>query len=216
MRIGVLGTGGVGSAIAGKLVALGHEVRMGGREAGNSKAVAWAAAAGKGASHGRFADAAAFGEIVFNCTAGIGALAALEQAGAANLAGKLLIDLSNPLDFSKGMPPSLTVSNTDSLGEQIQRAHPAAKVVKTLNTINSDLMVDPARLGGGEHDMFVAGNDAAAKAQATTILKEWFGWKHVIDLGDLTAARATEAYVLFWVRLYGTLGTPNFSVRVVR
>src|SRR6184192_2318157 len=131
MKFGVLGSGMVGSAIAGKLVSRGHEVRMGSRTAANEKAAAWVSSAGKGASQGTFADAAAFGEIVFNCTSGAGSLDALKQAGAKNLEGKVLIDVANPLDFSKGMPPSLTVSNTDSLGEQIQREFPKARVVKS-------------------------------------------------------------------------------------
>ena len=216
MKIAVLGTGMVGNTIASKLVALGHEVRMGARDAGNDKARAWAGGAGAGASHGTFADAAAFGELVFNCTAGAGSLAALEQAGAANLRGKVLVDLANPLDFSKGMPPSLFVSNTDSLGEQIQRAFPETRVVKTLNTINCEVMVDPARVAGAEHDVFVSGNDAGAKGQVTEILRGWFGWKHVTDLGDITTARGTEAYLLLWIRLWGATGTPDFNVRIVR
>ena len=147
MRFGVLGTGMVGQAIAGKLVAVGHEVKMGSREAGNEKAVAWASEAGEGASEGSFADAAGFGEVVVNATAGAHSLEALEAAGAENLAGKVLIDVANALDFSQGMPPTLTVCNDDSLGEQIQRAFPDARVVKALNTINASVMVAPGSLG---------------------------------------------------------------------
>lgn len=215
MRIAVLGTGMVGNAVATKLVALGHDVRMGARSATNEKAAAWARQAGKRASQGTFADAAAHGEIVFNCTAGAGALEALEAAGAGNLSGKILIDISNPLDFSKGMPPTLFFRGDDSLGEQIQRAFPDAKVVKTLNTINAEVMVNPGRVKG-EHDLFVCGNDDAAKARVTEILKTWFGWKSVIDLGDITAARGTESYVLLWVRLRGALKTADFNIKVVR
>src|SRR3954470_2205060 len=137
MKLGVFGTGMVGSTIATKLAQLGHEVKMGSRAAGNAKAVEWAKAAGGKASQGTFADAAAFGEVLFNCTSGGASLAALQAAGATNLAGKVLVDVSNPLDFSKGMPPTLSVCNTDSLGEQIQRAFPDAKVVKALNTVNA-------------------------------------------------------------------------------
>jgi predicted dinucleotide-binding enzyme len=215
MKIGVLGTGTVGSTLATKLASLGHEVRMGARRATNDKATAWAESAGAGASHGTFADAAAFGEILFNCTAGTGALAALESARAENLGGKILIDVANPLDFSKGMPPTLFLSNDTSLGETIQRTFPEAKVVKALNTVNASVMVDPGRVPG-EHDIFVCGNDAGAKGEVTRILKEWFGWKGVIDLGDITAARGTESYLLLWVRLWGALGTADFNVRVVR
>jgi 8-hydroxy-5-deazaflavin:NADPH oxidoreductase len=216
MRIAVLGTGMVGNALGHKLVQLGHEVRMGSRDAGNAKAAAWARAAGKGASHGTFADAAAFGEWVFNCTAGVASLEALKAAGAENLRGKVLVDIANPLDFSRGMPPSLSVCNTDSLGEQLQRAFPEARVVKTLNTVNCELMVDASRVAGGEHHLFMAGNDAQAKAQVLALLREGFGWKHVIDLGDISNARATEQLLPLWVRLYGALGTPHFNFKVVR
>ncbi len=215
MKIGVLGTGMVGNAIGTKLVQLGHEVKMGARAANNDKAVAWVKAGGAGASQGTFADAAAFGEIVFNCTSGSGALTALEQAGADNLKGKVLIDIANPLDFSRGMPPSLSVCNTDSLGEQIQRAFPEVKVVKSLNTVNCNLMVNAALLPG-EHVIFVSGNDADAKAQVTSILKDWFGWKSVIDRGDITTARATEMMLPIWISLMGKVGTPLFNFALVK
>jgi predicted dinucleotide-binding enzyme len=214
MKIAVFGTGMVGNTIATKLAKLGHEVKMGSRAAGNAKAVEWAQANGAKASQGSFAEAAAFGELAFNCTLGAGALEAV-QAAKKELAGKILVDLSNPLDFSKGMPPSLFVCSTDSLGEQIQRALPETKVVKALNTVNCNLMVD-ASLVKGDHDMFMSGNDAGAKGQVKEILTGWFGWKNVVDLGDLTAARAQEALLLLWVRLYGALQTPNFNVHIAR
>lgn len=216
MKIGVLGTGMVGQAIAGKLVALGHDVKMGARSATNEKAVAWAKAAGAKASTGTFADAAAFGELVWNCTAGGGSLEALSAAGADNLRGKILVDIANPLDFSKGMPPSLFVSNTDSLGERIQAAFPDTKVVKALNTINCQVMVDPGRVAGGGHDTFVSGNDAAAKGRVTEILRGWFGWKRVVDLGDITTARGTEGYLLLWIRMWGALQTADFNIKIVK
>jgi predicted dinucleotide-binding enzyme len=212
MKIGILGTGMVGEALAGKLVKNGHEVKMGSRQAGNEKAKAWAAGAGRLASEGSFADAAAFGEIVFNCTSGGHSLEALQAAGAANLRAKVLVDVANPLDFSKGMPPTLSVCNNDSLGEQIQRAFPEAKVVKALNTLNAYLMVDPSSLGG-EHDLFIAGNDAWAKAKVTELLVEEFGWKAgaIRDCGDISAARGTEGILLLWIRLFGGFGHPNFN-----
>lgn len=216
MKLGVLGTGSVGQAIGGKLVALGHEVRMGSRSATNDKAAAWVKAAGGGASQGTFAEAAAFGELVFNCTSGAGTLEAARAAGEANLRGKVLIDVSNSLDASKGFPPVLFTGNTDSLGEQLQRALPETKVVKTLNTVTASLMVDAGSLAGGEHDVFVSGNDADAKGRVSAILRDWFGWKHVVDLGDITTARGTESYVALWVRLYGTLKTAHFNVKLVR
>ena len=214
MKIGVLGTGMVGSALATKFAALGHDVKMGARDAKNEKASAWAKSAGSKASQGTFADAAAFGEIVFNCTNGAGSLDALQAAGAANLRGKVLVDVANPLDFSRGMPPSLFTDSRDSLAERIQSAFPEARVVKSLNTVNASVMVDPKRVPGVS-DVFVCGNDPAAKAEVTRILKEWFGWPVVVDLGDITAARATEAYLLLWLRLWGAFQTPDVNVHVV-
>ena len=214
MKFGVLGSGIVGSTIATKLASLGHEVKMGSRDAANEKAKAWAASAGRGASQGTFADAAAFGEIVFNCTAGMSSVDALKSAGESALRGKVLVDVANPLDFSKGMPPRLSVSNDDSLAETIQRTFPEVKVVKTLNTVNANVMVKPGRIPG-DHDVFVCGNDAGAKAQVVRLLHE-FGWKSVNDLGDITAARGTESYLHLWLRLYGALQTADFNVHVVR
>jgi predicted dinucleotide-binding enzyme len=215
MKIGVLGTGMVGKAISTKLVQLGHSVKMGSRTANNEKAAEWIKASGPNASQGTFADAAAFGELVFNCTSGMASLEVLKLAGANNLSGKVLIDISNPLDFSKGMPPTLSVCNADSLGEQIQRAFPAVKVVKTLNTMNCNIMVNPS-LVPGSHDVFVCGNDAGAKSKVTEILKNWFGWKSVIDLGDIASARGVEMMLPIWIRLMGALQTPNFNFKIVR
>lgn len=215
MKIGVLGTGMVGKSIGTKLIQLGHSVKMGSRTANNEKAAEWSKASGANASQGTFADAAAFGEIVFNCTSGMASLEALKLATAAAMNGKILVDISNPLDFSKGMPPTLSVCNNDSLGEQIQRAYPAVKVVKTLNTVNCNLMVNPA-LVPGSHDIFVCGNDAGAKGKVTEILKNWFGWKSVVDLGDISAARGTEMILPLWVRLMGLYQSPAFNFKIVR
>ena len=215
MRIGVLGTGVVGQTLATALVGVGHEVRMGARDAANEKASQWVEATGEGASAGTFADAAAFGEVVVNATNGAGSLAALELAAAANLDGKALLDVSNPLDFSRGMPPSNFLPSTDSLGEQIQRAFPAARVVKALNTMSAPVMVAPGSLSGPTN-VFLCGDDPGAKAEVTGILAS-FGWPpdRILDLGDLTAARGQEAYVLFWVRVFMTLGQPTFNIGVV-
>jgi 8-hydroxy-5-deazaflavin:NADPH oxidoreductase len=216
MRIGVLGTGAVGSTLATRLVGLGHEVTMGSRSAGNEVASAWASEAGEAASNGTFADAAEAGELLLNCTAGAGSLDALGSAGEERLAGKVVIDVSNPLDFSQGMPPTLFVSGTDSLGERIQRAFPRARVVKALNTMNCEVMVDPGRLGG-EHDAFVCGDDEGAKRQVRELL-HGFGWPDsaIIDLGDISAARGTESYLPFWLRLWGAIGSGDFNIKVVR
>jgi predicted dinucleotide-binding enzyme len=215
MRIGIFGTGMVGQTVGAKLCALGHEVKLGSRTANNEKALEWVSKNGERASAGTFADAAAFGEMLFNCTLGTGSLDALRAAGASRMKGKVLVDVSNPLDFSKGMPPTLFTPNDDSLAERIQREFPETKVVKSLNTVNCQLMVDPSRVKG-VHTMFVAGNDAGAKQMVTQLLTEQLGWKDVLDLGDISMARGTETYLLLWIRLWGALGTADFNVQVVR
>ncbi|MDQ3264029.1 MAG: NAD(P)-binding domain-containing protein [Myxococcota bacterium] len=227
MNIGVLGTQMVAKTVAGKLVELGHTVKLGTRDvkatlareesdmAGGPPVRTWLESRPR-ATLGTFAEAATFGELVINALSGAGALPGLNSAGADALAGKILIDICNPLDFSKGMPPSLSVSNTDSLGEQIQRAFPKTRVVKTLNTVNASLMVNPRQLKDGDHTMFVAGNDPSAKAEVTRLLQEGFGWKDVIDLGDITMARGTEMWLPLWVRLWGALQTPAFNLKIVR
>ncbi len=218
MRIGVLGTGMVGQALATRLVGLGHDVVMGSRTAGNERATAWASreqAAGAGAAKaGTFADAAAAAELVVNATAGGSSLAALRDAGADNLAGKVLMDVANPMAAGDGVP-SLDPVSTDSLAEQIQREFPAARVVKTLNTMNCNLMVDPA-LVPGRHDVFMAGDDAEAKRVVAGLLGE-FGWPDdsIRDVGGLVAARGLEMYLIFWIGLRLSLGTHAFNVRVV-
>lgn len=216
MKIGVLGTGMVGQAIATKLAALGHEVRMGSREAGNENAVAWAKETGDGASEGSFADAAQFGELLFNCTAGVASVDALTAAGADNLAGKVLVDIANPLDASQGFPPTLAFCNDESLGERIQTAFPETRLVKTLNTMNCQVMVDPARVPG-EHAVFVSGEDEDAKGEVTELLGS-FGWpqERIIDLGGIRAARGTEMYLPLWLHLYDKLQIGDFNIGVIR
>lgn len=227
MKIGVFGTSVVGQAISGKLAELGHDVMVGTRDVAKTLAHTEPNPYGLPAFSvwqqqnpsvklGAFADAARHGEVIINATNGTGSLAALDMAGAANLDGKVLIDIANPLDFSQGMPPSLSVCNTDSLGEQIQRSFPNVKVVKTLNTVTAFLMVNPGLIAGGDHTMFVCGNDAGAKAQVTEWLRSWFGWKDVIDLGDITGARGAEMYLPIWLRLWGALGTGLFNVKIVK
>ena len=165
---------------------------------------------------GPLSQAAAQGEIVFNTTTGSGSLEALTAAGEANLNGKVLIDLSNPLDFSHGMPPTLTVCNNDSLGEQIQRLLPRTKVVKTFNTMNVGLMVNPRSLADGDHTLFLSGNDQAAKDQVSRLLAEWFGWRDMLDLGDISTARGSEALLLIWVPMMMKFGNPKFQFKIVR
>ena len=227
MKIAVLGTGMVGRAIAARLAGLGHDVVIGTRDVDKTLARTEPDAMGN-PPYAKwqeeqpdirlvtFADASALGEVVVNATSGESSLAALEAAGAANLAGKVIADIANPLDFSQGMPPVLSVANTDSLGEQIQRAFPQARVVKTLNTMNAYVMVDPSRVPG-HHSVFVAGEDAAAKEMVKGLLQE-FGWKDdtVVDLGGIRAARGTEMYLPLWLSLWGALGTGDFNISVVR
>ena len=214
MKIGILGSGTVGKTLGGRLAERGHEVVVGSREPGKLKE--WLGGVKGRAQAGTLAEAARHGEIVFNCTAGAGSLEALRLAGEENLADKVLVDVANTLDFSKGLPPTLLVCNTDSLGEQIQRAFPRTRVVKALNTMNALLMVDPARLAGGEHDLFLCGNDGEAKQRVTALVKNEFGWKSVIDLGDIGAARGMEMSLPFWLRLYGVYQSPEFNYRIVR
>jgi predicted dinucleotide-binding enzyme len=214
VRIGVLGTGTVGETVATKLVELGHDVRMGARDAANEKARDWADA--HGASHGTFADAADHGEIVFNCTNGAAALEALEAAGDDAVRGKILVDVSNPLDFSHGFPPTLTVCNDDSLAERIQRRFPETRVVKALNTVTASVMVEPGLLPE-ETNLLICGDDDGAKRDVAALL-ETFGWPaaRILDLGPIAAARGTEMYLPLWLRLMGALGTPQLNLRIVR
>ena len=225
MDIAVLGTGSVGRAIAARLDELGHHVVVGTRDPqatlartepdgmGNPPYAGWQGEH-PGVTLQTFGEAAAGAEVVVNATSGGTTLDVLALAGADNLAGKVLVDIANPLDFSAGFPPTLFVKDTDSLGEQVQRAFPDALVVKTLNTLNADLMVDPASLGEAS-SVFVSGNDETAKATVTELLTS-FGHTDVIDLGDISTARGTEMLLPVWLRLMGALGTAAFNFRIVR
>jgi 8-hydroxy-5-deazaflavin:NADPH oxidoreductase len=227
MKIGLLGTSMVGQNVGAKLAELGHDVMMGTRDVAATMAKTEPHPYGFPAfgvwqkDHptvklGSFAEAAAHGDVVFNATNGIASLEVLALAGEANLNEKILVDISNPLDFSKGTPPTLSVSNTDSLGEQIQRAYPHVRVVKTLNTVTAFLMVNPGLLADADHTLFICGDDSDAKATVVGWLADWFGWRDVIDLGDITNARGTEQLLPLWIRLYGALGTGMFNIKVVR
>ena len=215
MKIAVLGTGMVGSTIATKLVQIGHQLMMGSRTTNSDAGLEWLKSVGGKAQIGEFADAAAFGEILFDCTNGANSLAALRLAGAKNLRGKVLIHVGNPLDFSKGIP-TLTVCNTDSLGEQVQREFPEALVVKALNTVNCEIMVKPS-LVPGDHNLFICGNSGAAKEKVKGWLTEWFDWKaaNIIDLGDITGARGMEMWMPIWLRLFGKIGHPHFNLALM-
>ena len=226
MKIGILGTGVVSQTIAEKLVQLGHGVMIGTRDKqatlaktdkdnfGRPPFSEWLKNNSK-VQFGTYTEAASFGELLVNATNGFGTMPALEAAGKRNLVNKVMIDISNPLDFSKGMPPTLFISNTDSLGEQIQRAYPELKVVKALNTMNAYIMVNPALLPD-DHNVFLNGNDVNAKNEVKMLLIS-FGWKekNIIDMGDISTARGTEQILPIWVRLWGTLQTPIFNFKIV-
>lgn len=229
MKIAVIGTGTVGQTFASRLVSVGHDVMMGTRSVadklaatnkdmyGNPPFSEWHAA-NKSVQLGTFAEAAAFGEIILNVTQGGNSINALKLADAKNLDGKVLVDIANPLDFSKGMPPSLIpeLSNTNSLGEEIQKTFPGVKVVKTLNTMWAGLMVNPNMIGGGDHTAFICGNDAAAKTTVKSFMNE-FGWKNenILDLGDISSARGTEAVLPIWLRIWGATQNGAFNFKVV-
>lgn len=226
MKIAVLGTGSAGRTVAAGLAKLGHEVVIGTRDPKSTLSQQEPSAMGTppfaqwhtqhvDVALAGYSEAAAAAELVVNLTNGLRSLEALAAAGAGNLSGKILMDIANPLDFSKGYPPSLNPVDTDSLGEQIQRAFPDAKVVKTLNTMNAGMMVNPGRLAGGEHSAFVSGNDPDAKKAVTSLLQS-LGHRDVIDLGDITTARGAEMMMPVWLRLAGTLGTYDFNFKIVR
>jgi len=229
MDIGIIGSGPVAQVLGGRLLDLGNAVMISSRDVDAGKdrgargvtlsARDWAATqtekGNDGAAAGSFAAAAAFGELLINATAGKASLDALSMAERRDFEGKIVIDLANPLDFSSG-GLTLVFANTESLGERLQQAYPGARVVKTLNTVNVNVMIAPRDLPE-ETDMFVAGDDEAAKSWVTdTVLKGWFGWRRVIDLGDITASRALEMYLPLWVRLLGATGTAKLNVRVVK
>lgn len=224
MKIAVLGTGMVGKAHAARLIELGYDVAMGTKDIEATKASKKPDNTGQPFSEWyknnqqvrlmTFDDAADFGEIIINALAGhisVEVLKGLENS----IGEKVLIDISNPLDFSKGMPPSLFVSNTDSLGEQIQKALPKAKVIKALNTTNATIQVNPKSLASGNHHIFVSGNDEQAKDEVIELLKA-YGWEYVLDLGDITTARGTEMFLPLWLRIMGALKSPMFNIKVVK
>lgn len=219
MNIGILGTGTVGETIGTALVKKKHSVMIGSRESGSEKARAWVKKTGKTAQEGTFDAAARFGELLFICLNGEYALRALERVAPEHVAGKIVVDITNPLDFTHGMPPRILEEySAVSLGERIQQALPNAFVVKTLNTITAALMVDARKVGRGDHTIFLSGNDNDAKNKVAHFLADNFNWKgdHLVDLGPISSARVAEGIVPLWVQLWQSLGTPLFNFRVVK
>jgi 8-hydroxy-5-deazaflavin:NADPH oxidoreductase len=215
-KIGVLGTGIVGKTIANKLLQLGYEVKMGSRTSNNEKALNWLNTAGPNAQIGTFEEVTIQSDILFNCTKGEFAEEAIRLAGIENLKSKIIIDLSNPLDFSKGMPPTLIpqYANSWSMGEAIQELCPETFVVKTLNMVNCEVMVNAA-LAGDNASMFICGNDAESKLIVSKLLEE-FGWNDIIDLGDIGASRGMEMLLPIWLRLWKATGTGHLAFKIVR
>lgn len=220
MKVGVLGTGVVGESIASALVSRENFVMMGSRTIKNEKATAWAKKAGKYASSGTFNDAAIFGDVIFICLSGEYVLDVVESLNTNNVRNKIIIDVTNPLDFTKGMPPRILegLGNSTSLGEEIQKLLPNSYVVKTLNTVNYKLMVDARLINHADHNLFVCGNNIDAKNKVMHLLVDNFHWKadRVVDLGGIEMARCVEAIVPFWVAVYQKLGTPLFNFSIVR
>ena len=212
MKIGVLGTGMVGATIATKLVQLGHHVTMGSRTPDNRTAAHWTKLNGINASQGTFSDAVLYSELIFLCTKGEATLEVVRTVGPDAFREKVVVDVSNPLDFSHGMPPSLLICNTESLAEHVQKALPYAKVVKTLNIVNCEIMIDPPK--AGNPTMLLCGNDGEAKATVTALLKD-FGWTDIVDLGDIKAARGTEMLLPVWLSLLNVVGHPHFGFKIV-
>jgi len=230
MKAGIFGTGNVGQTIASKLVSLGYEVMIGTRDVNEARSrTATDNYGGPGFGTwllsnpkiklGTFAETASFGDLLVNATSGSGSVKAFKSAKTDDLKNKVVIDIANPLDFSKGMPPSLipSLSNTNSLGEELQKEFPQAKIVKTLNTMWCGLMVNPGMIGGGNHVNYLCGNDNEAKQKVKELLIK-MGWKEdsLLDLGDITNSRGTEAVLLIWLRVWGKTGTGAFNFNIVR
>ncbi|HEX6333043.1 MAG TPA: NAD(P)-binding domain-containing protein [Flavisolibacter sp.] len=219
MNIGVLGTGMVGETIATALTEKGHNVRMGSRTENNERAAAWVKRSNNHATQGTFYDAAAFGEIIFLCLNGEHALEVTRNIPRDSIEGKIVIDITNPLDFSRGLPPAILdgLGNTNSLGEEIQKAVPAASVVKVLNTVNCKLMVDPKLVNNGDHHLFICGDDRVAKNKVKHFLVDTFDWRaeNLLDLGGIQSARCVEAYVPLWVAIMQAKGSPMFNLKIV-
>jgi 8-hydroxy-5-deazaflavin:NADPH oxidoreductase len=228
MKVAILGTGNVGQTFAEKFISLGYQVMMGTRNVestlarkdnnGNSVFREWHSK-NEAVQLGTFSDTVKFGEIILNALQGAATISTLEACNASDFDDKIIIDIANPLDFSRGFPPALIegLNNTNSLGEEVQKILPKAKVVKTLNTMYSGIMINPGMVNNGSHTNYICGNDADAKAKVIEILKS-FGWNadNILDLGDITNARGTESTLLIWTRIYGATQTGAFNLSIVK
>lgn len=214
MRIGILGSGIVGRSLGKGFASNGHDVRLGTRTPEKQEVQEWLKTTKGKVSAGTFSETATYGQIIVLCSLGEATEAVIKVAGMKNFDGKLVIDATNPLDFSKGMPPGLFVGTTDSLGERVQRMLPNAKVVKCFNIVNNQTMINP-RMKEGLPDMIICGNDEAAKREVAGLLKE-FGWGEPIDIGGIDGARWLEAYTALWVRLAIKLGNWGVAAKILR
>jgi predicted dinucleotide-binding enzyme len=213
MRIAVIGTGHAGRTLAQGFQRTGHDVIVGTRDPDATRArEEWL---GLDVPLAALGMVAADADLVVNVTNGQASVAALGEVGSDHLAGKVILDVANPLDFSQGFPPTLSVKDTDSLAEQIQRAFPEARVVKSLNTVTAAVMVDPSTVGDGDTTVFVAGDDEEARQQVSELLRE-LGWLDIVELDGLQNARGLEMWLPLWVRLMGALGTGQFNIKLVR
>lgn len=213
MRVGILGSGVVGQSLGRGFAGRGHEVVLGTRTPDSEKLAPWKREVGDRGRTGTFAQAAAYGEVLVVAVLGTAAEQAIDLAGPRSFDGKVVIDVTNPLDFSKGMPPGLFVGMTDSLGERIQRKLPRAKVVKCFNIVNNQTMIDPSNTGT-KPTMLLCGNDEGAKRKVTEILEQ-FGWDDVVDIGGIDGARWLEAHVPLWVRVTMQKNTWFLGFKVV-
>jgi predicted dinucleotide-binding enzyme len=223
MKIGIIGSGVVGQTLGTKWVGLGYDVALGTRDPSKidetkrmgTSLREWRAQTENRGKIVSFQEAAAHGDVLVNATSGMISVDALRLAGADKVGGKVLIEVGNELDTSKGMPPRSLAAQDRCLAERIQAEFPNLKVVKTLNTINALVMVNPKGVADGDHTVFVSGNDAAAKTQVKELLKG-FGWTDILDLGDISTARGPEMYMAMWIRLWGATGSGNLNIKVQR
>ena len=213
MRVGVLGSGEVGRCLAAGFSGRGHEVMIGSRDPAKAELREWLAGDGSGIEVGTFAETAAHGELLVLAVLGNAAEEAIADAGPDNFKGKIVIDAMNPLDFSGGFPPKLSIAGEDSLGERVQRALPEARVVKAFNTIGNPYFVDPS-FSEGQPTMLIAGDDQSAKDTVRDVLTD-FGWSDTVDIGGIEGSRELEAICVVWVKIGGARGAWDHGFKLL-